>query len=46
MRALIFWPSQNPTVTACENDAAPFSKTMRALFLEAVSEFEGDGLAK
>jgi hypothetical protein len=45
-RALFLRPSQNFTVTACENDAAPFSKTMRALFVEAISEFCGDGVAK
>jgi hypothetical protein len=26
MRALFLGPSENLTVTACENDAAPFSK--------------------
>jgi hypothetical protein len=46
MYALFLGPSENLTVTACEDNAAPFSKTMRALFFEAVSEFCGDGVEK
>jgi hypothetical protein len=46
MRALFLGPSQNLTVTACKNDAAPVFKNNARIVFEAVSESRGDGLPK
>jgi hypothetical protein len=36
---IVFGPSQNLAMTACEDDAALFSKTMRALLLRLSQNF-------